>query len=147
MSFEDHLEACRDEDGAYDLAAATQARIEEILAGDEELAALAAKVAESERRSWERRRRGDLQKQLSQPALSPELELDVFIFIGDSVAVQYGDMTVDRIRQRMDLRLRGHIAETDAYNAEQTHWLSTLDLLDDDETIADALRRLDGGVG
>lgn len=143
MTFEEHLEQHRNDDGSYDVAAAEQSRAEEILEnyGEEELGRLAAKAAATERRNWENRNGANLRKQLTQGALAPELELDAMVQIGDSTVVRYGEMDAQRIRLRMDLRTKVHMDENEAFNSEQRHWLETLALLDDDETISVAMAR------
>lgn len=143
MTFEEHLENHRREDGSYDIAAAEAARADEIRESytDNDLDRLAEKAARDERRAWERTTRGNLHKQMLQPALSPELELDAKVQIGESTARRYGDMDELRIRMRMDLRTKVHMDENEAFNAEQRHWLDTLNLLDEGETISQAMGR------
>jgi hypothetical protein len=141
VTFEEHLNNFRSTDGTYDLNAAEVARAKEIETTPGAIAALAAKAAKQERRSWESTETANLRKQFSQPALSPELELDLKVPIGKSRAVDYGDMNHDRIRLRKDLRTKVHIDENRAFDAEVTHWMHTEKLLNNGETIAEALRR------
>jgi len=147
MTFEEHLEQHRNEDGSYDLAAAEQARIEDLRASytDDDLDRLAVKAAAQERRQWEKRNQGDLRKLMAQSALSPELELDVMVPLGDSRVVAYGEMNRVRIQLRKDLRTKTHIDENRAFDDEMTHWFHTDHLLEDDETIAQAIQRFHGG--
>lgn len=139
MTFEEHLANHRNDDGSYDLAAAEQARADEIARTPGELAALAAKAAKQERAAWERKETNNLRKQFLQPALSSELELEVMVPLGDSVAVRYGDMDHKRIRLRKDLRTKVHLDESRAFDAEMTHWMQTEQLLDDGQTVGQAL--------
>lgn len=152
MTFEEHLENHRNEDGSYDLRAAEAARAKEIAKEiakpkqPEEIARQAAKLAKRERESWESTETGRLRKQLIQPALSPELELDVKVPLGRSTAVRYGDMNHDRIRLRKDLRTSIHLDELRAFDAEVTHWMNTEKLLNNGETVEAALLRQHAGT-
>lgn len=139
MRFEEHLENFRGENGDYDLAAAERARAEEIANDPGVIDHLAAKAAKQERAAWERTETANLRKQFSQPALSPELELEVKVPLGESVAVAYGDMDHKRIRLRKDLRTKVHLDENRAFDAELTHWMRTEQLLNDGQTIREAL--------
>jgi hypothetical protein len=141
VTFEEHLENYRNDDGSYDLAGAEQARADELANDPGVIAHLAAKAAKQERAAWERNETANLRKQFSQPALSAELELSVKVPLGDSVAVEYGDMDHKRIRLRKDLRTKVHLDENRAFDAEMTHWMRTEQLLNDGETIAEAMRR------
>lgn len=139
MTFEEHVQNHRNQDGSYDLEAAEHARADEIAQTPGELAALAAKAAKQERAAWERKETTNLRKQFMQPALSTELELEVMVPLGDSVAVRFGDMDHKRIRLRKDLRTKIHLDEARAFDAELTHWMRTEQLLDDGQTISEAL--------
>lgn len=139
MTFEEHLESFRNADGTYDLAGAEQARAAELASDPGVMAKLAAKAAKHERSEWEKKETANLRKQFEQPALSPELELDVKVPLGDSIAVAYGDMNHVRIRLRKDLRTKVHINENRAFDAEITHWMHTETLLDAGQTIAEAM--------
>ena len=139
MTFEEHLGNHRNDDGTYDLAAAEQARAEELAGDPGVIAHLAAKAARQERRDWERNETANLRKQFSQPALSAELELNVKVPLGDSIAVEYGDMDHKRIRLRKDLRTKVHLDENRAFDAELTHWMRTEQLLSDGQTIREAM--------
>lgn len=143
MTFEEHLENHRNPDGSYDLDAAEEDRRYEIETSSEEITKFAAKVAKQERKAWQDRETSKLRKQFMQPALAPELDLTVKVPLGDSAAVDYGDMNHDRIRLRRDLRTKVHLDELRAFDAEITHWLQTEQLLGSRETIADALARAD----
>ncbi len=141
MTFEEHLKDHRNDDGSYDLSATEAARADELAQEPEEIAKLAAKAAKQERAAWERSETASLRKQFMQPALAPELELDVLVPLGDSTAVRYGEMNHVRIRLRKDLRLKVHLDESRAFDAEMTHWLQTEPLLNDGETIEAAWAR------
>lgn len=141
MTFAEHLENYRNDDGTYDLVGAEMARAKELAQDPELIGELAAKAAATERRTWERQNRQLLGKQFVQAALSPELELDLKIPIGDSTVVEYGRMNHVRIQLRKDLRTKVHLDESRAYDAEMTHWMQTERLLNDGETISDALGR------
>jgi hypothetical protein len=142
VTFEEHLEKFRRDDGSFDLAAAEKSRAEELAEDPDALQGLAAKAAAQERAAWERKNSTILRKQLMQPALSPELEWETMVQIGDSTAVRYGDMNNVRIRLRKDLRTKVHLDENRAYDIEMTHWMTTEILLDDGETIAAASMRM-----
>jgi hypothetical protein len=139
VTFEEHLQNHQNDDGSYDLEAAERARADEIARTPGEIAALAAKAAKHERTAWENKETANLRKQFMQPALSSELELEVMVPLGDSVVVRYGDMDHKRIRLRKDLRTKIHLDEARAFDAELTHWMRTEQLLDDGQTITDAL--------
>lgn len=143
MNFADHLENHRRTDGSFDLDAAEKDRRFELETNPTELAKLAARVAAGERETWQREETRSLRKQFSQPALSPALELDVKVPIGGSTAVRLGDMNHERIRLRKDMRIKVHLDESSAFQAEMTHWLGTEQLLSGDETIQDAISRGD----
>ncbi|HCT81098.1 MAG TPA: hypothetical protein DGT23_31925 [Micromonosporaceae bacterium] len=141
MTFEEHLQNHRNPDGSYDLDAAEEDRRYEIETNSEEITKFAAKVAKQERAAWLATETANLRKQFMQPALSPELDLDVKVPLGDSTAVPYGEMNHIRIRLRRDMRDEVHRREFRAYDAEITHWKQTEQLLDNGETIAEALNR------
>ena len=107
----------------------------------DDLERLAWKAAKQERAAWARENSGSLRKQFHQPALSPALELDLMVPLGNSVAVEYGDMNQIRIQLRKDLRTKSHLDENRAFDSEMTHWLQTQGLLTPGETIANALNR------
>lgn len=140
MTFEEHLEKTRRDDGTYDLYAAEKALAEELAQTPGEVERLAAKAAHADRLKWEKRERENLGKQMQQSALSPELELDVKVQIGESTVVDYGEMNHQRIQLRKDLRTKVHLDENRAFDAEMTHWMQTEQLLGDGETIAEAIR-------
>lgn len=140
MTFEEHLEKTRRDDGTYDLYAAEKALAEELAQTPGEVERLAAKAAHADRSKWEKRERENLGKQMQQSALSPELELDVKVQIGKSTVVDYGEMNHQRIQLRKDLRTKVHLDENRAFDAEMTHWMQTEQLLGDGETIAEAIR-------
>lgn len=141
MNFAEHLELNRRPDGAYDLDAAEKGRRLDLETNPAELARLAARVAASERDAWQRQETASLRKQFTQPPLSPSLELDVKVPLGDSTAVRLGEMTAARIRTRKDMRVKTHMDELRAFDAEMTHWLGTESLLRDGETVQDAIER------
>lgn len=141
MTFEEHLENHRNPDGTYDLDGAEEDRRYEIETSSEEITKLAAKVAKQERKAWQDSETTKLRKQFLQSALSPDLELEIKVPLGDSTVVDYGDMNHVRIRLRKDLRTKVHLDEIRTFDAEITHWLRTEQLLDNGETIAEALVR------
>jgi hypothetical protein len=141
MSFDEHLENHRRPDGSFDLDAAEEDCRFALENNPQELLKFAAKAAHQERVSWVNKETTNLRKQLAQPALSPSLELDVMVPIGDGTVVRFGDMTRDRIALRKDMRLRVHLDETRAFEAEMTHWLHTEELLIGGESIGDAMSR------
>jgi hypothetical protein len=135
MTFEDHLEATKRADGSYDLAAATVSRAAELATSSEDAARLAKKAAQAERAAWEARETRNLRKMFSQPALSPDLELDALVLLGDNTAVRYGAMDHSRIRLRKDMRTQIHRDEFRAFDTEMTHWEQTEALLTAGATI------------
>jgi hypothetical protein len=139
MNFAEHLERHRNDDGSYDLDAAEAARAKELADSPESTAQLALKAAKHERAAWEKTETANLRKMFSQPALSPELELEIKVPLGDSTAVAYGDMNHIRIRLRKDMRTRIHLREIRAFDVELTHWLDTEALLPDGQTIREAM--------
>lgn len=141
MTFEEHLENHRNDDGSFDLVAAEADRAAELADNPDDLDRLAAKAAAQERRNWETRNSSHLRKQFSQPALSDALELGAMVQIGDSTVVRYGDMNHDRIRARKDIRTKTHLDESRTYIAEMDHWEQTEKMLADGETVADAFNR------
>jgi hypothetical protein len=143
VNFEEHLENHRRGDGSYDLDAAEEDRRFELETDHSEIVRMAAKAAKQERSAWQSTETANLRKQFAQPALSPELEMDLKVPIGGSTAVRYGDMNHVRIRTRKDLRLKTHLDENRAYDVEMTHWLHTEPLLNDGETIEGAIARGD----
>lgn len=141
MTFAEHLEHHRQEDGSYDLNAAEEDLAKELAHSPETIDALAAKAAKQARAAWERQETEKLRKQFQQSALSPDLELEVMVPLGNSEAVPLGDMNKIRIRLRKDLRTTSHLRELRAFEAEMTHWMNTETLIGDDETIAQAIAR------
>jgi len=143
MTFEEHLENHRLADGTYDLDAAEEDRRHELETTPAEIVKLAAKLASKERTDWQSKETANLRKQFAQPALSPELEMDLKVPIGASIAVRYGDMNQDRIGLRKDMRVKVHLDEGRAFDTEMTHWLNTETLLNNGETIEAAIQRGD----
>jgi hypothetical protein len=143
MSFDEYVLNHRRSDGSFDLDAAEEDRRFELESNPQELLRLASKVAHQERVAWTNRETASLRKQFAQPALSPALELDVMVPIGDGTVVKFGDMNRNRISIRKDMRLRVHLDETRAFEAEMTHWLHTEELLKGGESIGDAMARGD----
>lgn len=143
MNFEEHLENHRLADGGYDLDAAEEDRRYELETDRDEIVRLAAKVAKQERSAWQSQETANLRKQFAQPALSPELELDVKVPVGNSTVYRFGEMDLVRIRLRRDMRLKTHLDENRAYDTEITHWLHTEPLLNNNETIEEAIARGD----
>lgn len=128
MSFADHLDQHRNGD-EYDLDAAETARAEEIVEqlknSAVDLARVAAKAAKNERSQWSKRNTDSLRKQFAQPALSPALELEVLVPLGESAAVELGDMNHERIPLRKDLRTKHHLDEIRTFDTEMTFWINT----------------------
>lgn len=143
MNFAEHLANHRIRGGGFDLDAAEEDRRHEIETSPEEIVRIAAKLAHSEREAYLRGETEKLRKQFEQPALSPLLELDVMVPLGDGTVVPLGQMTLIRIRTRKDMRTTAHLREIRAFDVEMTHWLNTEELLADGETIEDAIRRGD----
>lgn len=141
MTFEEHLQNHRNADGTYDLDAAEEDRRYELESEPDEMVKLAAKVARQERDAYVNRETAKLRKQFEQPALSASLELDVMVPLGDGTTCEFGDMNHIRIRTRKDLRVQVHLREARAFDAEMTHWLHTETLLNDGETVAEAIAR------
>lgn len=141
MTFEEHLEHYRNADGTYDLNAAEEARAKELADTPGAMQALASKAAKQERAAWERKETANLRKLFGQAALSPELELEIKVPLGNSTVVAYGEMNHVRIRLRKDMRTKSHLDESRAFDTEMTHWMQTEQLLSDGETIAEAMSR------
>lgn len=146
MNFDEHLSNHRNTDGSYDLDGAEEDRRFEIETNPAEVVKLAAKVAKQERIAWQSTESQNLRKQFEQPALSPSLELDVKVPLGNGTVVRLGDMNHVRITIRKDMRIKTHLDEIRAFDAEMSHWLHTEPLLDSGETIEDAIDR-GGQVG
>lgn len=143
MSYADHIEPHRRADGSYDFDAAEKDWQREMEASPRLVVRLIAKAAHQDREAYLRQETSRLRKQFEQPALSPALELDVMVPLGDGTGVRLGDMNEIRIRARKDMRVRTHLHELRAFEAEMTHWLHTEPLLKGDETIAAAIDRGD----
>lgn len=142
-SFDEHVLNHRRPDGSYDLDAAEEAFRLALESDTEALLKYAARTARQERRSWTDKETAALRKQLAQPALSPALELDAMVPLGDGTAVRFGDMNRDRIAARKEMRLRVHLDELRTFETEMTFWRRAEVLLEGDETIEDAVRRAD----
>lgn len=141
MSFDDHVLNHRRPDGSYDLDAAEESFR---LALENDPAALqqyAARAARADRRAWTDRETASLRKQFAQPALSPGLELDVMVPLGDGTVVRFGDMNRARIAARKEMRLRVHLDELRTFETEMTFWRRAESLIEGDETVEDAVRR------
>jgi hypothetical protein len=141
VNFADHVWNHRNADGSYDLEAAELDRALDITGTPQEVAKLAAKAAKQERSAWMSQETASLRRQFAQPALSPELELDVMVPLGNGTAVRLGDMNRVRISIRRDMRRRTHEDEVRAYAAEVTHWEKTEQLLQSGETVEGAILR------
>ena len=141
MNFQEHLENHRNADGTYDLDAAEEDRRFELERAPQELLKLAAKAAKQERTSFLSQETASLRRQFLQPALSPALELDVMVPLGDGTVVRLGEMNHARIYLRRDMRRKAHEDEVRAYAAEVTHWEKTEQLLKTGETIEGAIAR------
>ena len=141
MNFDDHVFAHQRTDGSFDLDAAEEDFRHELESSPSELLKYAARAARQERRSWTDRETSHLRKQMVQPALSPELELDAMVPLGDGTVVRLGDMNHERIAMRRDMRRRAHEDESRAYVAEVAFWERVELLLQSGETVEGALAR------
>lgn len=141
MNFDDHVFAHQNSDGTFDLDAAEEDFRYELESSPAELLKYAARAARSERKAWTDRETANLRRQLVQPALSPALELDAMVPLGDGTVVRLGDMNRARIEVRRDMRRRAHDDETRAYAAEVAFWERAEALLQGSETIENALAR------
>lgn len=142
-SFEEHLMNHRRPDGSYDLDAAEEDFRYALERDPAALLKYAARTARQERRTWTDKETSTLRKQFAQPALTPALELDVMVPLGDGTAVRFGDMNRARITARKEMRLRVHLDELRAFETEATFWQRVEQLIEGDETIEDAVRRGD----
>lgn len=141
MSFADHLWNHPNADGGFDLDAAEEDFRFELENSPAELLKYAARAARSERKTWTDQQTANLRKQFLQPALSPALELDAMVPLGDGTVVRLGDMNLERILMRRDMRRRAHEDETRAFVAEVAFWERVEQLLRRGETVEDALAR------
>lgn len=141
MNFVDHVLNHPNSDGSFDLDAAEQDRALEITATPDEVAKLAAKVAKQERSTWMNQETAALRKQFAQPALSPELEPDVMVPLGNGTVVRLGEMNHSRIAIRRAMRRRAHDDERRAFSAEVAFWERIEQLLQRGETVEHAIAR------
>ena len=141
MSFDEHVLNHRRPDGSYDLDAAEESFRLALESDTEALLKYVARTARQERRSWTDRETSNLRKQFAQPALSPGLELNAMVPLGDGTAVRFGDMNRARISARKDMRLRVHLDELRTFETEMTFWRRAEVLIEGDETIEDAISR------
>jgi hypothetical protein len=135
MNFADHVDATRQPDGTYDLAVAEVTRATELAADSAD--SLAAKAAHAERKQWERSEGDRLRKCYEQPVLDPSLDRDLKVKLGDNVVVRMGEMNLDRIRLRLDLRTQVHVRELRAFANEVDFYGGYAALLDPSERIDD----------
>lgn len=142
-SFDEHVMNHRRPDGSYDLDAAEEAFRLALRNDPGALMKYADRAARQERRSWTDKETATLRKQFAQPALSPGLELDAMVPLGDGTAVRFGDMNRERIATRKEMRLRVHLDELRTFETEMTFWRRAEVLLEGDETVEDAVRRGD----
>jgi hypothetical protein len=142
-TFDEHVMNHRRPDGSYDLDAAEESLKLSLRNDPGALMKYADRAARSERKTWTDRETSALRKQFSQPALSPALELDAMVPLGDGTAVRFGDMNRGRIAARKEMRLRVHLDELRAFETETTFWRRVEVLIEGDETIEDAIRRGD----
>jgi len=141
VNFDDHVFNHQRADGSFDLDAAEEDFRHELESSPSELLKYAARAARSERKAWTDRETQNLRKQMLQPALSPALELDAMVPLGDGTVVRLGDMTHSRIAMRRDMRRRAHEDETRAYAAEIAFWERVEQLLQRGETVEGAIAR------
>lgn len=140
-SFDEHVMNHRSPDGSYDLDAAEEAFRFALESDPAALLRYAARTARQERRTWTDKETSALRKQFGQPALSPALELDAMVPLGDGTAVRFGDMNRARISARKEMRLRVHLDELRTFETEMTFWRRAEALIEGDETIEDAILR------
>lgn len=141
MNFDDHVFAHQNTDGSFDLDAAEEDFRHELESSPAEFLKYVARAARSERKAWTDRETANLRKQFLQPALSPALELDAMVPLGDGTVVRLGDMNQIRIEMRRDMRRRAHDDETRAYVAEVAFWERVEQLLQAGETVEGAIAR------
>lgn len=141
MKFAEHLENHRNADGSYDLDAAEEDRRYEMETDSQEVARLSAKAAKQERASWMNQETAALRKQFAQPALSPMLEPDVMVPLGNGTVVRLGEMNHARIAVRRSLRRRANDDENRAFAAEVAFWERIEQLLQSGETVEGAMAR------
>lgn len=141
MNFDDHVFNHQRADGSFDLDAAEEDFRYELESSPAELLKYAARAARQERRSWTDRETSHLRQQFLQPALSPLLELDAMVPLGDGTVVRLGDMNQGRIAMRRDMRRRAHDDESRAYVAEVAFWERVEQLLQSGETVEGAILR------
>jgi hypothetical protein len=141
VNFDDHVFNHQRTDGSFDLDAAEEDFRHELENSPSELLKYAARAARQERRSWTDRETSHLRQQFLQPALSPSLELDAMVPLGDGTVVRLGDMNHGRISMRRDMRRRAHDDETRAFAAEVAFWERAEQLLKRGETIEGAILR------
>jgi hypothetical protein len=140
MTFDEHVRRHTTGKGEVDLNAAERARAAELAATPEIVAELAAKAARDERRQWESQNSGKLRKQFAggfEQLTLGGLDLDLFVQLGENVAVRLGEMNEERIRIREDLRTDFHLKEARAYDAEMTFWRNARRMLPPGGTIGD----------
>lgn len=141
MSFAEHLWNHPNVGGGFDLDAAEEDFRFELENSPAELLKYAARAARSERKAWTDQQTANLRRQFLQPALSPSLELDAMVPLGDGTVVRLGDMNRERILMRRDMRRRAHDDETRAFVAEVAFWERIEQLLGRGETVERALAR------
>jgi hypothetical protein len=141
VNFAEHLDNHRNADGSYDLDAAEEDRRFEMETSSQEIARLTVKAAKQERNSWMNQETAMLRKQFAQPALSPMLEPDVMVPLGNGTVVRLGDMNHSRIAMRRSMRSRAHDDERRAFAAEVAFWERIEQLLQSGETVEGAILR------
>lgn len=141
MKFSDHLLNHRSADGSYDLDAAEEDRRFEMESSSQEIARLTAKAAKQERSTWMNQETAMLRRQFAQPALSPDLEPDVMVPLGNGTVVRLGEMNHSRIAMRRAMRRRAHDDEMRAFVAEIAFWERIEQLLQSGETVDGAIAR------
>lgn len=151
MTFEEHLEATRDDRGVLHLDIAEIARADEIAS---ELAAnasvrvqVAKKAAAAERNVFLKHEKQGLTKVMTMTPLSLELMevLDTKVPLGESRVVDYGDLNDVRIRERKDVVEKNIREVARAYVRAMDHLDESQRGLEPAETIREALTRLYGG--
>ena len=136
MTFDEHVEAHRDETGAYDLDAAQKARKDELLESVE-IEAIAWKAAADERRSWEKSQRERRNKVFDQPTIDSSESLEIHVPLYEGLTRKIGDLNADTLRIRKDRRATTHAREAYSYGRE-IQWIDHhLKLLGPTQTIRD----------
>jgi len=139
MTFAEHVEAHRLEDGTYDIRAAEEARAQELLttAGEE----LARRAAHDERRTWEKSQRERSLKAMTQPTIAEADTLEIHLAIGKGRSSTIGDMNVDRLRMAKDITSTNFGRQSVAFGKRIEFYDHHLRVLGPNETIREFYTR------